>query len=57
VDLHVAGALRHASPASEFAGLLLIGLAITLFVLEAKLTSHGVLLLGGIVSMLLGAMF
>jgi len=28
-----------------------------LFILEAKFTSHGVLLLGGIVSMLLGAMF
>ncbi len=41
----------------NFAGLLLIGLAIALFVLEAKLTSHGVLLLGGIVSMFLGAMF
>jgi membrane-bound serine protease (ClpP class) len=41
----------------NFAGLLLIGLAIVLFVLEAKFTSHGVLLLGGIVSMLLGAMF
>ena len=41
----------------NFAGLLLIMLAIVLFVLEAKFTSHGVLLLGGIVSMLLGAMF
>jgi membrane-bound serine protease (ClpP class) len=41
----------------NFAGLLLIGLAIVLFVLEAKLTSHGVLLVGGIVSMLLGATF
>ncbi len=41
----------------NFAGLLLIVLAIVLFVLEAKFTSHGVLLLGGIVSMLLGAMF
>ncbi|HTZ46631.1 MAG TPA: nodulation protein NfeD [Verrucomicrobiae bacterium] len=39
------------------AGLLLILLGLALFVLEAKLTSHGVLLLGGIVSMLLGAMF
>jgi membrane-bound serine protease (ClpP class) len=38
-------------------GLLLIVFAVVLFVLEAKLTSHGVLLLGGIVSMLLGAMF
>ncbi len=41
----------------NFAGLVLIVLAIALFVLEAKFTSHGVLLLGGIVSMLLGAMF
>lgn len=41
----------------NFAGLLLIILAIVLFVLEAKFTSHGVLLIGGIVSMLLGTMF
>ena len=41
----------------NFAGVLLILLALALFVLEAKLTSHGVLLAGGIVSMLLGAMF
>ncbi len=39
------------------AGLLLIVLALALFILEAKFASHGVLLLGGIVSMLLGAMF
>ena len=39
------------------AGILLILLGLALFVLEAKFTSHGVLLLGGIVSMLLGAMF
>jgi membrane-bound serine protease (ClpP class) len=38
-------------------GVLLILLALVLFALEAKFTSHGVLLLGGIVSMLLGAMF
>ena len=41
----------------NFAGLLLIALAMTLFVLEAKLTSHGALLVGGVVSMMLGAMF
>jgi membrane-bound serine protease (ClpP class) len=41
----------------NFTGLLLILLALTLFILEAKFASHGVLLLGGIVSMLLGAMF
>jgi membrane-bound serine protease (ClpP class) len=41
----------------NFTGVLLILLAFALFVLEAKFTSHGVLLIGGIVSMLLGAMF
>jgi len=38
------------------AGLLLIVLALALFVLEAKYTSHGVLAAGGIVAMLLGAL-
>jgi membrane-bound serine protease (ClpP class) len=41
----------------NFAGLLLILLALSLFILEAKFTSHGVLAVGGIVAMLLGAMF
>jgi len=41
----------------NLAGLLLIGLALAFFILEAKLTSHGVLAIGGIISMLLGAMF
>lgn len=41
----------------NLAGLLLIFLGLALFILEAKFTSHGVLLLGGIVSMLLGALF
>jgi membrane-bound serine protease (ClpP class) len=41
----------------NFTGVLLIVLALVLFALEAKFTSHGVLLAGGIVSMLLGAMF
>lgn len=41
----------------NFAGVVLILLAFALFILEAKFTSHGVLLLGGIVSMLLGAIF
>jgi len=41
----------------NLAGVLLILLALALFVLEAKFTSHGVLAIGGIVSMLLGAMF
>lgn len=38
------------------AGLLLIVLAMALFVLEAKYTSHGVLAAGGVVAMLLGAL-
>jgi len=41
----------------NFAGFLLILLALTLFILEAKFTSHGVLAIGGIISMMLGAMF
>jgi len=41
----------------NFTGILLIVLAVALFILEAKLTSHGVLLVGGIVSMLLGTIF
>ncbi len=39
------------------AGVFLILLALALFILEAKLTSHGVLAAGGIVSMFLGAVF
>jgi membrane-bound serine protease (ClpP class) len=41
----------------NLAGVMLIVLALALFILEAKFTSHGVLLVGGIVSMILGAMF
>ncbi len=41
----------------NMAGVLLILMALALFVLEAKFASHGVLLLGGMVSMILGAMF
>ena len=41
----------------NLAGLLLIALAIAFFVLEAKAPSHGVLALGGIISMFLGALF
>jgi len=41
----------------NFAGLLLILLALGLFILEAKFTSHGVLAAGGIVAMILGALF
>jgi len=39
----------------NFAGLLLIIVALGLFVLEAKYTSHGVLAAGGVIAMLLGA--
>jgi len=38
------------------AGVVLIILALGLFILEAKYTSHGVLALGGVVAMLLGAL-
>jgi membrane-bound serine protease (ClpP class) len=38
------------------AGVVLIVLALCLFILEAKYTSHGVLAVGGIVAMLLGAL-
>jgi membrane-bound serine protease (ClpP class) len=41
----------------NIAGVFLIVLALALFILEAKYTSHGVLVAGGIVAMLLGAMF
>ena len=41
----------------NFAGVMLILLAFALFILEAKFASHGVLLIGGIVSMFLGAIF
>jgi membrane-bound serine protease (ClpP class) len=40
----------------NYAGLLLIVLALVLFVMEAFITSHGVLGVGGAVSMLLGSM-
>jgi membrane-bound serine protease (ClpP class) len=41
----------------NIAGVFLVLLALALFILEAKYTSHGILLAGGIISMLLGAMF
>jgi len=41
----------------NFAGVVLILLAFALFILEAKFASHGVLLVGGVVSMFLGAIF
>ncbi|MDI6744295.1 MAG: nodulation protein NfeD [Thermodesulfovibrionales bacterium] len=40
----------------NYAGLLLIILAIILFILEIKIVSHGVLTIGGVVSMLLGSL-
>jgi membrane-bound serine protease (ClpP class) len=40
----------------NLSGLLLIGLALVLFVLEAKFPTHGVLGVGGVVSMVLGAL-
>ena len=40
----------------NLAGLLLVALAMALFILEAKYTSHGVLGAGGVVAMLLGAL-
>ena len=46
----------HLLPVS-LSGVVLILVGITLFVLEAKYTSHGVLLAGGIVAMMLGALF
>jgi membrane-bound serine protease (ClpP class) len=39
------------------AGVLLIVIAVTLFVLEAKYTSHGILLGGGVIAMIFGAVF
>jgi membrane-bound serine protease (ClpP class) len=41
----------------NFAGVFLILLALAFFILEAKYTSHGVLAGGGVLSMLLGALF
>jgi len=41
----------------NLAGVFLLGLAFAFFVLEAKFASHGVLALGGVISMFLGAIF
>jgi membrane-bound serine protease (ClpP class) len=41
----------------NFAGLLLIFLAILLFIMEIKIVSHGMLTIGGIVSLVLGGIF
>ncbi|MBM4146036.1 MAG: nodulation protein NfeD [Nitrospira sp.] len=40
----------------NYAGLLLIILAIILFILEVKIISHGVLTIGGIISMIIGSL-
>ncbi|MBI5204555.1 MAG: nodulation protein NfeD [Nitrospirae bacterium] len=40
----------------NYAGLLLIILAIILFILEVKIVSHGVLTIGGVISMLIGSL-
>lgn len=40
----------------NYAGLLLILLAIILFILEVKVVSHGVLTIGGIISMVIGSL-
>ncbi len=40
----------------NYAGLMLIILAVILFVLEIKVTSHGVLTIGGIISMTIGSL-
>ncbi len=40
----------------NYAGLLLIILAIILFILEVKVVSHGVLTIGGIISMVIGSL-
>ncbi len=40
----------------NYAGLLLIMLAIILFILEVKITSYGLLTIGGVVSMILGSL-
>jgi len=40
----------------NYAGLLLILLAIILFILEIKIVSHGVLTIGGVISMIIGSL-
>lgn len=40
----------------NYAGLLLIILAIILFILEVKIVSHGVLIIGGVISMIIGSL-
>lgn len=40
----------------NYAGLLLIILALILFILEIKITSHGILTIGGIIAMIIGSL-
>ena len=40
----------------NYAGLLLIILAVILFILEVKIISHGILTIGGVVSMIIGSL-
>ncbi len=56
-DRDCAGAVCHALLPVSFAGLLLIAVALALFILEAKFPTHGVLGVGGVVAMVLGAVF
>src|SRR5204863_287092 len=40
----------------NYAGMALIGFALLLFILELKIASHGILAIGGIISLILGSM-
>lgn len=40
----------------NYAGLLLIILALVLFILEVKITSHGILTIGGVIAMVIGSL-
>jgi membrane-bound serine protease (ClpP class) len=55
VSLVLALFAMHLLPVS-LTGLLLVGLALVLFALEAYITSHGVLAAGGVIAMLIGAL-
>ncbi len=55
ISLILAYYAMHALPVN-FAGLALIVFAIILFILEIKIVSHGLLAIGGVVSLLLGSM-
>jgi membrane-bound serine protease (ClpP class) len=55
VSLVLALFAMHLLPVS-LTGLLLVGLALVLFALEAYVTSHGILAIGGVIAMLIGAL-